>query len=59
MAQDVDAYTEAVHLTARWSDCAVYWSALVGAASAGNPAVLRRVQLHGLQLAAASRLPYS
>ena len=52
------AVTEAVHLTARWSDCAVYWSALVGAASAGNPAVLRRVQLHGLQLAAASRLPY-
>jgi hypothetical protein len=51
------AVTEAVHLTARWSDCAVYWSALVGAASAGNPAVLRRVQLHGLQLAAAARLP--
>jgi len=52
------AVTEAAYLTARWSDCAVYWSALVRAASAGNPAVLRRVQLHGLQLAAASRLPY-
>jgi hypothetical protein len=52
------AVTEAAHLTARWSDSAVYWSALVGAASAGNPAVLRRVQLHGLQLAAASRLPH-
>jgi hypothetical protein len=50
------ALSEAAHLTARWSDCAVYWSALVGAASAGNPATLRRVQLHGLQLAAASRL---
>ena len=52
------AVTEAAHLTARWSDCAVYWSALVGAASAENPGLLRRVQLHGLQLAAASRLPY-
>jgi hypothetical protein len=31
---------------------------LVGAASAENPGLLRRVQLHGLQLAAASRLPY-
>jgi len=51
------AVTEAKHLTARWSDCIVYWSALVGAASLGNPGALRRVQLHGLQLAAASRLP--
>jgi hypothetical protein len=50
------ALTEAAHLTARWSDCSVYWSALAGAASGGNPAVLRRIQLHGLQLAAASRL---
>jgi hypothetical protein len=49
--------TETAHLTARWSDCAVYWSALAVAASGGNPATLRRVQLHGLQLAAASRLP--
>lgn len=53
------AITESAHLTARWGDCAVYWSALVGAASGGNPAALRRVQLHGLQLAAASRLPLS
>ena len=52
------AVSESAHLSARWSDCAVYWSALVGAASGGNPATLRRVQLHGLQLAAASRLPY-
>ena len=50
------AVTESQHLTARWSDCAVYWRALVGAACGGNPTVLRRVQLHGLQLAAASRL---
>jgi hypothetical protein len=50
------AETEAAHLTARWSECAVYWSALAGAASRDNPAALRRVQLHGLQLAAASRL---
>jgi hypothetical protein len=50
------AVTESKHLTARWDDCAVYWSALVGAASGGNPTALRRVQLHGLQLAAASRL---
>jgi hypothetical protein len=53
------AVSEAAHLTARWSDCSVYWSALFGAASDGNPAMLRRVQLHGLQLAAASRLPYA
>jgi len=50
------AVTESKHLTARWGDCAVYWSALAGAASGGNPSALRRVQLHGLQLAAASRL---
>ena len=50
------AMTEAEHLTARWSDCAAYWSALVGAASGGTPGTLRKVQLHGLQLAAASRL---
>jgi hypothetical protein len=53
------AATESAHLTARWSDCAVYWSALVGAASGSNPATLRRVQLHGLQLAAASRLLFA
>jgi hypothetical protein len=50
------AVTEAAHLTARWNDCAIYWSALVGAASGGNPAALRRAQLHGLQIAAASHL---
>jgi hypothetical protein len=50
------AVSEAVHLTARWGECTVYWSALVGAASRDNPVALRRIQLHGLQLAAASRL---
>jgi hypothetical protein len=50
------AMSEAANLTARWSDCAVYWNALLGAAHGGNPTALRRVQLHGLQLAAASRL---
>jgi hypothetical protein len=50
------AVTEAAHLTARWSESDAYWSALVRAASRDNTAALRRVQLHGLQLAAASRL---
>jgi hypothetical protein len=48
--------TEAVNLTARWSHCPAYWSALVRAASRPNAVGLRRVQLHGLQLAAAARL---
>jgi hypothetical protein len=50
------AETEAVHLTARWNDCPAYWSALTGAASRQNAAGLRRIQLYGLQLAAAARL---
>lgn len=48
--------TESVHLSARWSDCTAYWSALTAAASRADPAALRRVQLYGLQLAAAARL---
>jgi hypothetical protein len=48
--------TEAVNLTARWSHCGAYWSALTGAASRADGAELRRVQLYGLQLAAAARL---
>jgi hypothetical protein len=48
--------TESAHLSARWSDCAAYWSALTAAASRTDPAALRRVQLYGLQLAAAARL---
>jgi hypothetical protein len=51
------ALTEAVNLSARWSDCTAYWSALTGAASRTDPAALRRVQLYGLQLAAVARLP--
>ena len=51
--------TESAHLSARWSDCAAYWSALTAAASRADPAALRRVQLYGLQLAAASRLSNS
>jgi len=50
------AVTEAAHLTARWHRCARYWSALAGAASRTNSAELRRIQLYGLQLAAAARL---
>jgi hypothetical protein len=48
--------TEAVNLTARWSHCGTYWSALTRAASRADAAELRRVQLFGLQLAAAARL---
>ena len=49
--------TEAMHLSARWSGCAAYWEALTAAASRADPTALRRVQLYGLQLAAAARLP--
>ena len=49
--------TEATHLSARWNGCPAYWSALTTAASRADPAALRRVQLYGLQLAAAARLP--
>jgi len=49
--------TEAANLSARWSECTAYWSALTAAASRTDPKALRRVQLHGLQLAAAARLP--
>jgi len=51
--------TESANLSARWSDCAVYWSALTAAASRADAAALRRVQLYGLQLAAAARLSNS
>ena len=51
------ALTEAGHLSARWSGCNPYWSALTAAASRADPAGLRRVQLYGLQLAAAAWLP--
>ena len=51
--------TESANLSARWSDCAAYWSALTAAASRADAAALRRVQLYGLQLAAAARLSNS
>jgi hypothetical protein len=49
--------SEASHLTARWSGCAAYWNSLLAAASGAEPKTLRRVQLYGLQLSAAARLP--
>lgn len=51
------ALTESVNLSARWSGCSTYWTALIRAAARPDPAALRRVQLSGLQLAAASQLP--
>jgi hypothetical protein len=51
------AATEAPNLTPRWSQCHAYWSALINAAARPDPAALRRVQLSGLQLAAAVQLP--
>jgi hypothetical protein len=51
------AIAEAPNLTARWSGCSSYWTALIGAAARPDPAALRRVQLSGLQLAAAAQLP--
>jgi hypothetical protein len=51
------AAVEAVNLTARWSSCAAYWRALTTAAAEPHPARLKRIQLYGLQLAAAARLP--
>ncbi|MEP6547240.1 MAG: hypothetical protein ABJD53_07215 [Gammaproteobacteria bacterium] len=50
--------TEAAHLSARWIECTAFWSALTSAAMRADPPGLRRVQLYGLQLAAASRLPH-
>jgi hypothetical protein len=51
------AATEARHLSARWSGCTTYWNDLTAAALRTDLKALRRVQLHGLQLAAAARLP--
>ena len=49
--------SEVKHLSPRWSGSAVYWGSLTAAAERTDPKALRRVQLHGLQLAAAARLP--
>lgn len=51
--------SEAPNLSARWSDCSVFWRTLTDAASRADAAALRRVQLYGLQLAAAARFPKS
>jgi hypothetical protein len=51
------AATEAANLCARWRNCAAYWNALFDAAARADARALRRVQLYGLQLAAAVRLP--
>jgi len=47
---------EARHLSARWCASGYYWSALATAAARRDDAQLRRVQLFGLQLAAAALL---
>jgi hypothetical protein len=51
------AAAEAAGLRARWSECDAFWDALVEAAARADTKGLRRVQLFGLQLAAAARLP--
>jgi hypothetical protein len=51
------ASSESANLTPRWSQSDVYWRALMDAASLKDAARLRRIQLFGLQLAAAARLP--
>ncbi len=51
------AAREAPHLAARWNGRRRFWLALIGAAGAADDAALRHVQLLGLQLAAAARLP--
>lgn len=49
--------SEIGNLSARFLNCGAYWSALMGAAARRDEHQLRRIQLFGLQLAAASRLP--
>ena len=49
--------TEAANLTVRWGGCSAYWTALISAAARADSAALRRVQLSGLQIAAAAQLP--
>jgi hypothetical protein len=51
------AFSEASNVTARWSDCGAYWRALTGAACGADPKALRRVQLYGIQVAAAAAVP--
>jgi hypothetical protein len=49
--------TESAALSARWSHCVPFWSALALSAASGDAQRLKRVQLSGIQLAAATHLP--
>jgi hypothetical protein len=49
--------SETSNLSARFLNCGAYWSALVNAAVRRDERHLRRIQLFGLQLAAAALLP--
>ncbi len=49
--------SETEHLSARFCNCGAYWSALTSAATRRDEHRLRRIQLFGLQLAAAALLP--
>ncbi len=51
------ALSESRDLRARWLQCERFWAALVGAAARQDAKRLRRVQLYGIQLAAAAQLP--
>jgi hypothetical protein len=51
------AAAEQRYLAARWHERSRFWPALAEAAAAPGGPRLRRVQLHGLQLTAAARLP--
>ena len=51
------AAMQTVNLSARWRHCEAYWGSLADAAERADRANLRRVQLSGLQLVAAARLP--
>ena len=52
------ASAESGNLSARWSGCNAFWAELIDAAARPDPKGLRRVQLFGLQLAAAARLQH-
>jgi hypothetical protein len=51
--------SETANLSARFGDCGAYWLALVSAALRRDEHGLRKIQLFGLQLAAATLLPWS
>lgn len=51
------ALTEAGHLALRWPHCTAFWHALLAAAALEDAPLLHRVQLYGIQLAAAAQLP--